>query len=97
MARRPRISEAEHQWRSCTRKIRYEDYGSAQARVDEEYRESGLVLKRYPCRFCLGWHVGTPMTGQLVRQARRRLEKARRKTLWKGMGGEEGGMAVGEG
>ena len=83
MTHERRITEAEHEWRSHTRKIAYPDMAGAQAAVDEIYRSSGDVLERYPCEFCPGYHIGHPMTNLTTRRAAKRLEKARRKTLWK--------------
>lgn len=83
MTHQRRISEAEHEWRSHARKIAYPDMAGAQAAVDEIYRRDGEALQRYRCEFCPAYHIGHPMDGRSTRRVTNRLEKARRKSLWK--------------
>jgi len=64
----------------CRTKIRFGTREEADEWVDDlnRTRRHAVVVSRYPCRWCPGWHMKTATT----RQEFRRVEKARRKTLW---------------
>lgn len=61
-------------WRTCTRKLRYEDKTEAhRARIDV-LRRFGARLQVYRCRFCGGFHLGHKPKPTLADWQRRRQQ-----------------------
>lgn len=61
--------------RSCTSKVRYETEDLARAAV--KHLPYGQKLNIYPCRFCLGTHLGGRFndTDRLARSRRRNRKR----------------------
>lgn len=68
---------------TCGKKIQYASWEDAEQAVQELIAKSPTeVVSRYRCKFCEHWHVGHPRR-KYKKIAAKRLEKARRKQLWK--------------
>jgi hypothetical protein len=78
------VDDEQHRARSCTGKTPYLEWSDALQAVQEIWDRERDALHPYPCRqFCGLFHIGHPMTGRERKIWGRRLEKARRKKLWK--------------